>query len=184
MRITHHVYNARQQRVKHIVLSCFETRAMDMHASTARLYQAATRNGKTPRQSELARALNISPQTLKNWESRGLSVPGALLAESVYGASPTWLLTGKYPARRPHEPAQTPVFTAHETTTAWPLQPSQTAEILVSQLALRLERLPEEAQRSAQSALSALAGAPDSKRARDALARALDAHALEASPAP
>lgn len=42
--------------------------------------------------SAVAQALNESPQTVKNWEYRGISERGALHAEEKFGASALWLL--------------------------------------------------------------------------------------------
>lgn len=66
-----------------------------MENSTARLYQAANelKGLKTP--SQVARALNTSPQTVKNWESRGISKDGLLRAQEVIGVSAHWLETGR-----------------------------------------------------------------------------------------
>ena len=65
-----------------------------MHASTARLYHAAsTLRGKTG-QTNVANLLGQSPQTLANWEKRGVSKDGALLAEQLLGIAPLWLLQG------------------------------------------------------------------------------------------
>ncbi|WP_312569126.1 S24 family peptidase [Comamonas sp.] len=65
-----------------------------MHASTDRLYQAAKQLRDVSGQSAVARLLNESPQTVKNWETRGVSRAGAMTAESVIGVRAAWLLTG------------------------------------------------------------------------------------------
>ncbi len=71
-----------------------------MHPSMKRLYDAAQWLG-TPisGQSELARALGQSPQTVKNWESRatGVSAAGASKAQQALGISSTWILEGSLP---------------------------------------------------------------------------------------
>lgn len=46
-------------------------------------------------QSNLARYIGESPQTIKNWESRGVSRAGMLKAQQVIGCSATWLETGQ-----------------------------------------------------------------------------------------
>lgn len=68
-----------------------------MHASMRRLYDAArtVSGGKIASQSELARALNTTPQVLNNWESRGVSQQGANKVQATLGISSTWVLTGE-----------------------------------------------------------------------------------------
>ena len=65
-----------------------------MHPATERLYEAAKTLRGITGQSALARALNESPQTVKNWESRGASKAGALKAEELLGIRAGWVLTG------------------------------------------------------------------------------------------
>jgi phage repressor protein C with HTH and peptisase S24 domain len=59
-----------------------------------RLYQAAKDLRGITTQAELARALNQSSQTVKNWESRGISMAGMVKAQAELGCSATWLETG------------------------------------------------------------------------------------------
>ena len=66
-----------------------------MHPVTERLYQAAQAIRGISGQSAVARALNESPQTVKNWETRGVSKAGALKAEELIGVRAAWLLTGE-----------------------------------------------------------------------------------------
>lgn len=70
-----------------------------MHKSATRLYEAARKIGRIEGQSAVARLLNLSPQVLKNWETRGVSFEGAVIAERILGVSPAWLLdeTGDTP---------------------------------------------------------------------------------------
>lgn len=68
-----------------------------MHDATQRLYQAAQSLRGITGQSAVARALNESPQTVKNWETRGVSKAGALKAEELLGIRAAWLLTGDGP---------------------------------------------------------------------------------------
>ena len=63
-----------------------------MHESAARLYDAARVLANTEGQSNVARLLNLSPQVMKNWESRGVSFEGAISAEKVLGVSPAWIV--------------------------------------------------------------------------------------------
>lgn len=65
-----------------------------MHIQMERLYQAARELKGIKTQAELARALNQSSQTVKNWESRGMSKAGMLKAQADIGCSATWLETG------------------------------------------------------------------------------------------
>lgn len=66
-----------------------------MHPVTERLYEAAQALRKISGQSAVARALNESPQTVKNWETRGVSKAGALKAEELLGVRAAWLMTGE-----------------------------------------------------------------------------------------
>jgi len=68
-----------------------------MNIKMMRLYEAARSAGKLTGdsdQAELARLLNESPQTIHNWEVRGLSKQGALNAQAVFGVNATWLNSG------------------------------------------------------------------------------------------
>lgn len=65
------------------------------HASATRLYKAAQEMKGIKGQSAVARLLNESPQRVRNWEARGVSKEGALLAEDVIGCSALWILTGQ-----------------------------------------------------------------------------------------
>lgn len=56
-----------------------------------RLYLAASELNKVSGQSDLARLLNTSPQTVNNWESRGISADAALDAEVILGCSAVWV---------------------------------------------------------------------------------------------
>lgn len=91
--------------------TCLVARTLPaMHASTSRLYDAALTLQKTRGQSNVARLLNESPQTVKNWEKRGVSGKGALNAAKVLGCRAQWLLDGcgqmveGLPGARPNEP--------------------------------------------------------------------------------
>lgn len=74
-----------------------------MHESMARLYRFARENKKVTGQTELANALGETPQTVNNWEARGISQRGANVAQRKLGCDANWLL-GKseitYPAGR------------------------------------------------------------------------------------
>ncbi len=66
-----------------------------MHETATRLYQAAFELKGIKGQSAVARALNMSPQTVKNWESRGVSKQGMLGAQKAFGVAAGWIETGK-----------------------------------------------------------------------------------------
>ncbi len=65
-----------------------------MHEQMSRLYQAVERLTGVKGQSAVARAMNESPQVLKNWESRGISSNGLIKAQELFGINPNWLKTG------------------------------------------------------------------------------------------
>lgn len=66
-----------------------------MHPSLARLYESA-KSLKKPivGKSAVAAWLNESPQSVNNWETRGVSRRGALAAQDKTGYSATWILKG------------------------------------------------------------------------------------------
>ncbi len=68
-----------------------------MHEQMKRLYEAAKVLKRIYGQSELARAINASPQTIHNWQERGISKQGMLKAQEVIGCSALWLETGNGP---------------------------------------------------------------------------------------
>lgn len=65
-----------------------------MHAQMDRLYQAAYELKGIRGQTALAFALNESPQTLSNWESRGISSNGLLSAQEKIGCNAIWVRDG------------------------------------------------------------------------------------------
>lgn len=66
-----------------------------MHPVTQRLYEAAKSLHNISGQSAVARAMNESPQTVKNWEARGVSKAGILRAAEILGVRTAWLMTGE-----------------------------------------------------------------------------------------
>lgn len=66
-----------------------------MHASAERLYKAAKDLCNTVGQSNLARLLVESPQTVENWETRGVSNAGCVKAEGRIGCRAYWVSTGE-----------------------------------------------------------------------------------------
>lgn len=65
-----------------------------MHESADRLYRAAEQLADITGQTNLAAYLGEKPQTLNNWESRGVSRQGALKAQQRLGCNANWILTG------------------------------------------------------------------------------------------
>lgn len=65
-----------------------------MHPTMQRLYQAAAELRQITGQSELANLLNVSPQSVNNWEVRGISNQGLLDAQEKVGCSAIWLRNG------------------------------------------------------------------------------------------
>lgn len=66
-----------------------------MHESTARLYQAAEQLRRIHHLPDLAQALAVSAQTVRNWEKHGLSKKGLQEARQTFGLSVHWLQTGE-----------------------------------------------------------------------------------------
>lgn len=65
----------------------------EIHSSVQKLYQAARELRNVSGQSAVARLLDESPQTVKNWEKRGISEGGALKAQRKIGCDANWLLS-------------------------------------------------------------------------------------------
>lgn len=65
-----------------------------MHETAKRLFEAAQSRG-IDAPSDIARSMNISQQTLKNWEERGVSKDGFLKAQSAFNINANWIETGK-----------------------------------------------------------------------------------------
>ncbi|MGT2507894.1 S24 family peptidase [Cupriavidus basilensis] len=68
-----------------------------MHETMIRLYEATKALRGVDGQTAVAKLLNMSPQSLNNWESRGMSKAGMLHAQEVVGCSAVWLKTGAPP---------------------------------------------------------------------------------------
>lgn len=68
---------------------------VDMDSQMKRLYEAANTLKGVAGQSKLARLLNASPQTVKNWEVRGISKQGMIEAQRAIGCSALWIETGE-----------------------------------------------------------------------------------------
>lgn len=65
-----------------------------MNLQMKRLYEAASEARGIRGQSDLARVLNTSPQTINNWESRGISKQGLLSIQNTLGISASWVQSG------------------------------------------------------------------------------------------
>jgi phage repressor protein C with HTH and peptisase S24 domain len=68
---------------------------MPMNEQMKRLYEAADTLRGIKGQSDVARALNASPQTINNWEARGISKSGMIKAQAIFGCSASWLESGE-----------------------------------------------------------------------------------------
>lgn len=68
-----------------------------MHETARRLYSAISEltNPKLTDLGEVAAYVRVTPQVLKNWESRGVSKQGRLDLHSQLGINPDWLATGE-----------------------------------------------------------------------------------------
>ncbi|CAJ0862360.1 hypothetical protein R77567_01641 [Ralstonia sp. LMG 32965] len=77
-----------------------------MNEQMKRLYQVARERKGLHTPAEVARYLNQFQQTLKNWESRGISQKGLHLASEKLGVSAAWLAEGVETQARPARPSQ------------------------------------------------------------------------------
>lgn len=66
-----------------------------MHETARRLYQAASRIKGVEGPSAVGALLGEKPQTIKNWESRGVSESGKVKARERIGCDTYWLSTGE-----------------------------------------------------------------------------------------
>ena len=81
-----------------------------IHETMQRLYDAtAGLNPPLIGQSNVARALTQSPQTLNNWEGRGISKAGAIMAEQMLGVRAAWILRGEDPKYAPRQKGRPPL---------------------------------------------------------------------------
>lgn len=92
-----------------------------------RLYQVTANNeGVKLGPSELAKSLNESPQVIKNWESRGISIAGALKAQEKFECNANWLLekssTPDMAQIAHHGIIQQPLRVAEPPAWEWPFQ--------------------------------------------------------------
>lgn len=66
-----------------------------MHETMTRLYLAAKTLKKKTKPADVARLLNVSSQTIANWEDRGMSADGIITAQEQIGCNAVWLRDGK-----------------------------------------------------------------------------------------
>lgn len=66
-----------------------------IHATAARLLEAAKILKGAEGPSDVARLLGVSPQKVTNWKKRGVSTEGMLDAQRLIGCSAIWLQTGE-----------------------------------------------------------------------------------------
>ena len=64
----------------------------NMHETMSRLYKFAKENAGICGLTPVADKLGAAVQVVKNWESRGVSLAGALDAQRVFGCDANWLL--------------------------------------------------------------------------------------------
>ena len=86
--------------INNMCISATILRMKEMHERMKRLYEAAREAGHLTGendQSTLARLLNVAPQNVSNWESRGPSGESVLAAQELLGISATWVLKGIKP---------------------------------------------------------------------------------------
>jgi len=67
---------------------------LGMNEQMERLYQAAKHLHQAEGSSAVAKLLNVSPQTVHNWEARGISNEGLLRAQELVGCDAIWLRDG------------------------------------------------------------------------------------------
>ena len=65
-----------------------------MHNTMKRLYEVAKEKFGIEGQSDLAKKLNQSPQTLNNWEARGMSKAGILIASKALNIDAIYIESG------------------------------------------------------------------------------------------
>lgn len=66
----------------------------EIHPQMQRLYRAAEELAQVKNKAGLARLLNQKDQTINNWEDRGISDPGLLLAQEKIGCDAIWVRDG------------------------------------------------------------------------------------------
>jgi hypothetical protein len=129
--------------------------------------------------TDLVRISGQSSSLVSQWRGQAArpvrriaKIEAAEALEAASGFSALWIATGRGPKFAARSAGSASVARSDVGTyTVFP--PSEDAARLVERLARMLEALPQQKLHEAQLALQTLAAAPDSQRARDALARAL-----------
>lgn len=110
--IKHHVYSkVNMLCINNTFSPATIARMKEMNERMQRLYEAAREAGHLTGESDqatLARLLNVAPQNVSNWESRGPSGEAVLSAQEILGISATWVLKGlppKFVGTPPQRPA-------------------------------------------------------------------------------
>jgi hypothetical protein len=182
--ITHDVNGIVKRRVTHAAGGPPETCGRPMHPSAQRLLDVARQTAGVEGHSDLARRLNVAPQSVTNWTKRGVSVEAAVVAQQILGVSAVWVLHGEPPVMvQPGNPRAV-AHAVEERLPPWPIGTPRAAPSvadLVQQLARVLDTLSSDRIVQAQAALHALAMAPDSAKACAAVTRALQGPAGERS---
>jgi transcriptional regulator with XRE-family HTH domain len=76
-----------------------------MHSQMERLYLAACELKGLKGQTQVALAIGVSPQTINNWESRGVSQRGLMASQAALGCNAQWVESGKGNMRLVKAPA-------------------------------------------------------------------------------
>ncbi|MFA5898045.1 MAG: S24 family peptidase [Hyphomicrobium sp.] len=84
--------------ITHVNGSCEQNVPLTtMHETTKRIYAAAKALKGRATLTDVASLIGTTPQTLKNWEGRGASSQGVLLASERIGCDAGWIKTGLGP---------------------------------------------------------------------------------------
>lgn len=75
------------------LFSLWYDRYMDIHDSMRRLYKAAEDMKGVTGKSAVAKLLGESPQSIQNWEKRGVSAEGAINAQAIIGCNVNWIMS-------------------------------------------------------------------------------------------
>lgn len=68
-----------------------------MHDTMTRLYEAIQTTRGVSGQTPVARLMNVSPQLIRNWEQRGVSLEGMLDAQEIMSVNAVWIRKGDGP---------------------------------------------------------------------------------------
>lgn len=65
-----------------------------MHETMTRLYDYIAKNRNVYGQTSVAKLMDELPQTLNNWEARGISKQGLIKAQEKFGCNMQWIKSG------------------------------------------------------------------------------------------